>query len=150
MDLSRGHYITLFWGDQTWCKRVVSLRDFPYDSALFGLAIQWPLFIHLWMVDVHLVRGSIKRLYGESLIGMKEIDGNSINQHFVLFVRPYSFKNPTFSCCFRKKSSNPTQGMSITSPSTVKTWRCASCFLNVTGRTWWCVPCPAEKIGQAV
>ena len=55
------------------------------------------------MVDVHLVRGSIKRLYGESLIGMKEIDGNSINQHFVLFVRPYSFKNPSFSCCFTKK-----------------------------------------------
>ena len=46
-----GHYITLFWGDQTWCKCVVSLMDFPYDSALFGLVMQWPLFIHLWMVE---------------------------------------------------------------------------------------------------
>ena len=63
---------------------------------------------------------------------------------------PTHSKTQVFLVVLQKKSSNPTQGMSITSPSTVKTWRCASCFLNVTGRTWWCVPCPAEKIGQAV
>ena len=77
----RGHYITLFWGGQTWCKCVVSLRDFPYDSALFGFVMQWPLFIHLCMVEfvsksfqdvqyVHLVQGIRKRLHCESLIGM--------------------------------------------------------------------------------
>lgn len=58
---------------------------------------------------------------------------------FCLCVRPYSFNNPNFrwklfGSCFTQNSPNRTQGMSITSPSTVKTWRCASCFLNVTGR----------------
>ena len=37
-----------FWGNQTWCKSMVILRDYlitSYNNALFGLLIWWPLYL---------------------------------------------------------------------------------------------------------
>ena len=33
-----------FRGEQTWCHCMVNLRDFPLNSALFGLEVSWPTF----------------------------------------------------------------------------------------------------------
>ena len=36
-----------FWGDQTWCKGMVIVRDVPCSSAMSGLVIWWSLLIEI-------------------------------------------------------------------------------------------------------